>query len=159
MASADAAMEKVHSHMRYKTEKDAFTNEIKIVNTKIQRSNSLRTSIYDDYMEQILTEQDYLYAKSNYEKDESLLKIRLNELLIQQKKYHETYAYENKSLSAFREFREEQVLSREMLTSLVQAVELHSNKTIEVKFKFKDEYDELLSYINILEIEVKPNAR
>jgi len=154
-ASVDAVIEKVQSDRRYKTERNKIDNEIRELNTKIQRSISLRTSIYDDYMEQILTEQDYLYAKRNYEKTESLAKSKLEVLLLQKKKYYETYAYENKWLSAFRAFKEEKILTKEMITELVHAVEVHSVRKVEVMLKFKDENDSLFGYMDVLGIEVK----
>ena len=77
-----------YTHLR----KDNLANEIRKVKAQIERLTSLRSSLYDDYIEQLLTEQEYLYAKIKYEKDEVALKDRLNELLLQQKKYDQTYS-------------------------------------------------------------------
>lgn len=159
VASVDAVIEKVQSDKRYKTERDSIDNEIRELNTKIKRSNSLRTSIYDDYMEKILSEKDYLFAKNKYEKVESLDKSKLEELLLQKKKYHETYAYENKCLSAFRAFKDEKVLTKQMVNELVNAIEIYSVRKVEVILKFRDENESLLSYMDVMGIEVKLNEK
>jgi len=157
VSSVDDILEKVKSTMKFQSEQDGLMIEIRKVNTHLERINSLRSSLYDDYIEQLLTEQEYLYAKGKYEKDETALKCRLNELLIQQNKYDVTYSYENKWLSAFRAFQNEKVLTREMIVALIDTVELYADRKVQVNFKFMDDREVLIDYIKVSEIEVKPN--
>jgi len=159
VASIDEILEKVRNSTRFQSESDGISVEIRKTKSQIERLNSLRSSLYDDYMEQLLTEQEYLYAKNKYEKDEADYKNRLNELLLQQKKYAETYSHDNKWLSAFRTFRDEKILTRGMLLALVDTVELNADRNILVNFKFKDVYEELMEYLDSLETEVKPNEQ
>lgn len=155
----DDIIKKANSNIRFKSEKDKINNEIKKVETQIERKTSLCSSIYDDYLEQLFTEQEYLYAKNKYEKDRDKLKGRLVELQLERKKFDETYTHENKWLAAFRAFKDEKALTREMVTSLIDTVELCSNNKIEVNFKFKDEYKELVNYLDTLETGVKLNEQ
>ena len=159
VASVDDILEKVNSDARYQNRKDNLANEIRKVKAQIERLTSLRSSLYDDYIEQLLTEQEYLYAKAKYEKEEDALKDRLNELLLQQKKYGQTYSYENRWLSSFRAFRDEKELTKEMVSALIETVELYADRSIQVNFKFRDEYEELLNYLNTIEEEVKPDEQ
>lgn len=159
VASIDEILEKVRNSTRFQSESDGISVEIRKTKSQIERLNSLRSSLYDDYMEQLLIEQEYLYAKNKYEKDEADYKNRLNELLLQQKKYAETYSHDNKWLSAFRTFRDEKILTRGMLLALVDTVELNADRNILVNFKFKDVYEELMEYLDSLETEVKPNEQ
>ncbi|MEA5009064.1 recombinase family protein [Clostridium tyrobutyricum] len=155
----DDIIKKANSSIRFKSEKDKIQSEIEKVETEIERKASLCSSIYDDYLEKLLTEQEYLFAKNKYEKDRDKLKDRLEKLRLEKKKYDETYTYENKWLAAFRAFKDEKTLTREMVTALIETVELCSNNEIEVKFKFKDEYEELVNYLDTLEAEVKLNEQ
>ena len=159
VASIDEILEKVKKTTRFQSESDSISVEIRKTKSQIDRLNSLRSSLYDDYMEQLLSEQEYLYAKNKYEKDEANHNNRLNELLLQQKKYAETYSHDNKWLSAFRTFRGEKILTRGMLLELVNTVELNADRNILVNFKFKDVYEELMEYLNSLETEVKPDEQ
>lgn len=159
VASVDDILRKVNSDASYENRKDNLANEIRKVKAQIERLPSLRSSLYDDYIEQLLTEQEYLYAKIKYEKDEVALKDRLNELLLQQKKYDQTYSYENQWLSSFRAFRDEKELTKEMVAALIETVELYADRSIQINFKFKDEYEELLDYLNTIEDEVKPDEQ
>ena len=159
VASVDDILRKVNSDASYENRKDNLANEIRKVKAQIERLTSLRSSLYDDYIEQLLTEQEYLYAKIKYEKDEVALKDRLNELLLQQKKYDQTYSYENQWLSSFRAFRDEKELTKEMVAALIETVELYADRSIQINFKFKDEYEELLDYLNTIEDEVKPDEQ
>ena len=155
--SVEDILEKVKSTVRFQSEKDKVVIEIRKVKTYIERLTSLRSSLYDDYIEQLLNEQEYLYAKNKYEKDELGLKDRLNELLMQQNMYEITYSSENKWLSTFKAFRDEKILTKGMVAALVDTIELYADRSIQVNFKFKDEYEELLNYLNTVEIEVKPD--
>lgn len=159
VASVDDILRKVNSDASYENRKDNLANEIRKVKAQNERLTSLRSSLYDDYIEQLLTEQEYLYAKIKYEKDEVALKDRLNELLLQQKKYDQTYSYENQWLSSFRAFRDEKELTKEMVAALIETVELYADRSIQINFKFKDEYEELLDYLNTIEDEVKPDEQ
>lgn len=159
VASVDDILRKVNSDASYENRKDNLANEIRKVKAQIERLTSLRSSLYDDYIEQLLTEQEYLYAKIKYEKDEVALKDRLNELLLQQKKYDQTYSYENQWLSSFRAFRDEKELTKEMVAALIETVELYADRSIQINFKFKDEYEELRDYLNTIEDEVKPDEQ
>ena len=159
VASVDDILRKVNSDASYENRKDNLANEIRKFKAQIERLTSLRSSLYDDYIEQLLTEQEYLYAKIKYEKDEVALKDRLNELLLQQKKYDQTYSYENQWLSSFRAFRDEKELTKEMVAALIETVELYADRSIQINFKFKDEYEELLDYLNTIEDEVKPDEQ
>ena len=159
VASVDDILRKVNSDASYENRKDNLANEIRKVKAQIERLTSLRSSLYDDYIEQLLTEQEYLYAKAKFEKDEDALKGRLNELLLQQKKYGQTYSYENRWLSSYRAFRDEKELTKEMVSALIETVELHGDRRIQINFKFKDEYEELLDYLNTIEDEVKPDEQ
>lgn len=159
VASVDDILRKVNSSASYENRKDNLANEIRKFKAQIERLTSLRSSLYDDYIEQLLTEQEYLYAKAKFEKDEDALKGRLNELLLQQKKYGQTYSYENRWLSSYRAFRDEKELTKEMVSALIETVELHGDRRIQINFKFKDEYEELLDYLNTIEDEVKPDEQ
>ncbi|MCM1988840.1 recombinase family protein [Oceanirhabdus seepicola] len=159
VTSIDNIISKANSSIRFQEEKDNLANEIKKVKSQIERCICLSSSLYDDYLDQLLTEQEYLYAKNKYEKDKDTLKDRLDELQLQKKKYDEIYTHENKWITAFRVFEDEKVLTKEIVTSLIETVELYSDRSIKVNFKFRDEYEELLNYISTLETEVKSNEQ
>lgn len=78
---------------------------------------------------------------------------------LDKQRYDQTYSYENQWLSSFRAFRDEKELTKEMVAALIETVELYADRSIQINFKFKDEYEELLDYLNTIEDEVKPDEQ
>ena len=151
----DKTIDKVMVENKTRNESDNNAAEIKRMKTEIEKLQSIRTALFDDYMEQLLTEQEYLYAKNDYDKREEKFRNRLDELFIEQSRFSEVYTHENKYLTAFRRFMDAKELCREMLLALIHSIELNADKSIQINFKFKDDVDELTEYFAAQGIEVQ----
>ena len=152
----DKIIDKVMAENKRSNQSNNIALEIKKTKIEIEKLQAIRTTLFDDYLEQLLTEQEYLYAKNDYEKKEEKFRNRLDELFLEQSRLAEVYTHENKYLTAFRRFMDAQELSREMLTALVHSIELKSDKNIHINFKFKDAFEELRVHFRAQGIEVKP---
>ena len=152
----DKIIDKVMAENKRSNQSNNIALEIKKTKIEIEKLQAIRTTLFDDYLEQLLTEQEYLYAKNDYDKKEEKFRNRLDELFLEQSRFAEVYTHENKYLTAFRRFMDAQELSRELLTALVHSIELKSDKNIHINFKFKDAFEELRVHFRAQGIEVKP---
>lgn len=152
-------LDKLNTGKVYNSMGKDISNRINKIKQEIEKTSSLQSSLYDDFLENILTEREYLYAKNKYDKDKTVNMQKLDDLLLEQMNYRETMTKNNKHLSLFDGFRDKTALTGEMVAALIQSIELNADKSINVHFKFKDEFILLCNYIESKGIEVKPNGQ
>ena len=112
------------------------------------RYNGLYDSLYQNYVDQLMTEQEYMTLKRRY-KAEAEEAERLIETLTCQQAAEAAHTPENPFLAAFGGFRDADAdtLTREMAQALIQRVYVDSDSNIEIVFRYRDEYKELCTYL------------
>ena len=117
------------------------------IKDELERYMYLKTSIYEDMKQGILTKREFLAAKETYI-------IQIQELEKEMKRQEEKltafdqYVHsENKWLKAFLKFRDATELTRKLAVELLEKVEIYEGKRIHIRFKFRDEYEYLMSQI------------
>jgi len=123
---------------------------------KIERSVNLAIALYDDYSDGVLTESEYLFAKTKYSEEKRLWEQRLNELIAEEAKHTDTFINDNKWLAALSRFNDSKSLTRDMLVTIVERVIVSGKNEISVVFKHRDEYEALIRHTT--EGEVNANA-
>ena len=122
--------------------------DILSVNKKISRLNNLLSSLYDDYLDGILTEDEYLFAKDKYKKEKVVLEQRCNELLQVREAMNSTFAKDNALVNVALSLKEIETVSKDVLLDLVDKITVFRGNSIEIIFKYRDEYKQLQSFIN-----------
>lgn len=145
---------KLRANASFLSSKEINLSKLRKIETEIKRKQSLSNIIYDDYIEGVISHQEYLYAKTKYENDTVKLKEKKSELQIECRKYNENYLKENKWMSKINLFKKEEKLTREIVTALIEKIEIYNINRVEVIFKFHDEYLEILNDFGIAEEEV-----
>lgn len=112
----------------------------------LKRSQSLYASLYQSYVEQLVTEQEYVTLKARYkaEADEAACLIAALE---QQHRDSEAHTPQNRFLMAFTSYGKTDTLTRDMATALVERVYVDSSKGVDILLRYRDEYQALLEYI------------
>ena len=102
--------------------------------------NSLRSSLYDNFIDNLLMEHEYNHLRREYEMENEELALRLNEVAAEVEQYSEDFANGSNDALQMRQFNAADNLSREMLAALVEKIIIYSGNAIEIKFKYKDEF-------------------
>lgn len=110
------------------------------------RYNGLYDSLYQSYVDQLMTEQEYMTLKRRY-KAEAEEAERLIEALTRRQAAEAAHTPENPFLAAFGSFRDADTLTREMAQALIQRVYVDGDSNIEIVFRYRDEYKELCTYL------------
>ena len=140
-------MEKEISMMENLPEKEYNIRliETRIIKQKeeIDRNDRLKLSLYEDLKEGILTKEEYLALKKEFEqrKRDAYQAVRQAEtekkrMLEQQGKHHEW-------IDEFLQYRGMKSLNRTVLVELVKRIEVYEDKRISVCFRYMEEYQEL----------------
>lgn len=112
----------------------------------MKRSQTLYDSLYQSYVEQLITEHDYVTLKARY-KAEAEEAERVIAALEQKERQEKQLTPENSYLTSFHSFQGQETLSREMTHALIDLVTIDAQRHIEICFCYRDEYEALLCYL------------
>lgn len=129
---------------QHQSEVDA---EITETEKKLSRLSLLRSSLYEDYQEKLLDEAEYLFTKAKYEKDVTLLRSRLDELSMQKHRLDTMLTPQNPWITALKKFKKNKAITGEMISELIDRVEIFSDQSVSICFRYRDEFESLLGFI------------
>ena len=141
-------VQKIQKNSAAKSKVKTVREQTAEVRRKINRCDTLLSSLYDDYTENILTEAEYLFARAKYREEKRLLQLKEDELIAVSVKHSGNFVEENKWVTALLRFNNEKQLTRAMLAELVDHVTVAENNRIGVTLKHRDEYEALLNFIS-----------
>ena len=114
--------------------------------TKITR---YKQSLYQDWKDGEITQQDYRTMKADYERQISSISDVLERLTAERAELANGVDSEHPALVAFKKHQNIETLNREILIDLVNYIKVYENGNISVKFKFADEFRRIAEYIEI----------
>ena len=129
----------VHGHSDTLAKLDAARRTLK-------RSQSLYDSLYQSYVERLMTEQEYVALKASY-KAKAEEAERLIAALEQEQRTAKELTPENLYLTEFQAFGGIPLLSREMACALIERIYVDENRSIDIRFRYRDEFKALLDYV------------
>ena len=72
--------------------------------------------------------------------------VELEQYSNEKAKLHPEYINQNKWISSLKRFIEEKELTKEMLTALIERIEVGFDWNIEIKFRYRDEYEHFIEF-------------
>ena len=108
-------------------------------------------SLYQNYVEQLMTEQEYVTLKARY-KAEAEEAERLIATLEQEQRENEVYTAENRFLTEFCSFMGTDTLTKEMASALVERIYIGADKTVDIRLRYRDEY--CLLYTSVASVRI-----
>jgi len=112
----------------------------------LKRSQSLYDSLYQNYAEKLMTEQEYISLKAHYQAEAERAE-QLLASLAQDRTTAVLQTPENPFLRAFQAFRDNDTLDSEMAHALIERIYIDADHRMDIRFRFRDEYRALLEYI------------
>ena len=117
-------------------------NEAQSLQQRLNRLNILKNSIYNDYMDGLLNQREYKYARQKYDTEYNQLNSRLNEISTELKKYM-CNIENNKYVAEMRRFSNAEKLTKDMLKVFVEKIIVYNNRRIEIKYRYRNEPEQL----------------
>ena len=108
-----------------------------------------KQSLYQDWKDGEITQQDYRDMKADYERQAASLSDILARLTAERAELANGVNNEHPALIAFMKYQNIETLNREILIELVDHIKVYENGNISVKFKFADELRRIAEYIEI----------
>lgn len=108
-----------------------------------------KQSLYQDWKDGEITQQEYRTMKADYEQQAERLSDILERLTAERAELANGVDKEHPALVAFMKFENIDSLSREILIELIDHIKVYENGNISVRFKFADELRKIAEYIEI----------
>ena len=126
-----------------KRETDALTELVASAKNELLRYQNLNESLYRDYLEGIVDQDEYLNLRNIYSTNEERLHKSIQELdRKKQQVLNKTSSYQ-RCIELFREFGNIQKLDRKTLVMLISHISVVSKKKIKICFTYQDEFDDM----------------
>lgn len=105
---------------------------------RIEKIRVLDVKLYTDYAEGLLTKEEYVTMKGDYQTELVFLQkeIKALEKQIQSKKKKKDELITAKNV--MKEFLKKNELTEEILQQFIERIEIHHTDTVEIKFRFED---------------------
>lgn len=132
--------EKTNSKIEY------LNKEITLTKQNITKKETILKNLYEDLKESLLSKEEYTFAKERYMEEHKVLKEKLSELILEKNKFNENFINENKYVKSISSIKENFTLTREILECLVEKIILNTDKSIEIQYKFKNEYEDIINF-------------
>lgn len=143
LTDAEAVIQRVSRSSAARSRRTALDNEIISVQGRLKKLDTLRQTLFESYVDGIVTQADYLFGKSRYEDEARQLEGRLQDLQVEKDALPEASPKQNKWFSAFAKFRDEKELTREMLLALVEKIYVNEDKQVHIVLNYQDEMKKL----------------
>ncbi len=127
--------------------------QIQNLDEEIEVLTKRKLRLYDDYADEIITKEEYdnfydVYNKSISEKETIKAKL-IKEI----KRASDSGTTSNNWTAIFREHKNFDELNRRVLMALVDKVLIHEKHSIEIVFKYKDEFGAMIKYLESMKDE------
>ena len=134
-----------------KTKQLANENILNIKQAKekeIEKISNLKRCLYEDWKNEDITREEYIEYKQKYEQDIKRIKGIIENLDKQKEKQEQLIDENSQWIENFKKYKNISKLDRDIITELIDYIEVYENKKIKIHFKFINELDRILEYID-----------
>lgn len=130
---------------------------IRSIKIRLNALAKKRTGLYEDYVEGLLDEEEYSFAKQSFENQYEKLNQLLDEAVQRKERFVESISPENKWLSMMRGANGVTKLTQELVDAMIERILLYESGRIEVVFNYHDVFEEMCEGIRMMEQEAIPH--
>lgn len=137
LIDTEEIIDKVNKSEYQNTKKENIENMIKSKQNEISKISNFKRTLYEDWKNADITRDEYLEYKQKYEQDiERIKKIIIN---LQNQK-EKTVNRKNEWIENFKVHKNITELDRNIITELIDYIEVYENNKITIHFKFMNEF-------------------
>lgn len=132
--------------------------QMKVLEQECERILQIKVNLYNSFCEGLLDEEEFISYKSKYDamlkQAEETIKrqrIEISDMQAALEKQQEWMRY-------FLEYRNVEEIDRTIIALLIKRIKIHSGKQVTIEFWFEDEFERILSLLNIVN-HVQPNIQ
>lgn len=124
------------------TREEALKRETVAANDALERARMLYDSLYQNYVDRLMSEDEYMELRSRYKQDIKKAEERLT-ALEQQERSERKKTGDNPWVVTCERYEGETELTEEMAHALIERVEIDADNHVSIALRFRDEYHAL----------------
>ena len=128
---------------------------MELQNQIIQKNNDLRLGIYEDLQAGILTRDEFLTMKNEFAVRITEAQKVIEELTRNKSEIQHGLSEQQSWLAQFKEFENISEISRRVIVSLVERILIYEGSEIEVVFRHKDQFADMVAFLEAQKAEEK----
>ena len=121
--------------------REKYNAAVSSVKLKLNALKKKRTGLYENYVEGILNEEEYAFAKQTYEEQYEALGRLLDEAVERRERFLQSISPENKWLTMMRGVSGETKLTQELVDAIIKRVLVYDKDHIEVELNYNDVFE------------------
>ena len=134
-------LEQVSNHKTKKLANESILDIKQSKEKEILKINNLKRCLYEDWKNEDITREEYLEYKKKYEQDIERIKNIVSNLEEQKQKEDDVINENSKWIEDFKKYKNISELDRDIITELIEFIEVYEDKKIKIHFKFMNEFD------------------
>ena len=138
----EKALEKMNRQSLKNLKAAKLNGSLDMRKRELERAKRILTDLYPDYKEGIIGREQYLALKEKYDNKIDCLERAIDNIY-SELKIVESGATVNGFIEAFKKYRGLDKLSRAVVVELIENIYIHEDKTIEIRLKCRDEFEEI----------------
>lgn len=142
-------MARINSALVKKSQSFRLDDLIATEERELAKVTRYKQSLYQDWKDGEITQQEYRTMKDDYEQQTERLSDILERLTAEREELANGVDKEHPALVVFMKFENIDGLSREILIELIDHIKVYDNGNISVRSKFADELRKIAEYIEI----------
>lgn len=146
LIDTEEIVQKINESTYQNTKNENIENMIIAKQNEISKILNFKRTIYEDWKNEDITREEYLEYKQKYENDIERLKQNIERLENEKQRYENQSISNNEWIEKFKEKEGITELSRDIMMELIDCIYVKENGNITIKFKFKDEFKNLVYY-------------
>jgi hypothetical protein len=143
----EALILKMQKSSSFQNRQNSLMKRINELQGKLAQNRRFRSSLREDYQDGVLTEQEYTQMRTDYDEEKDNLQQELDSLQSENLEFTHAVSTDNKWITAFRRFENEKQLSAEMVSMLIERIDVFDEQRLIISLKHRDELQTLQDFL------------
>lgn len=141
-------IEKVGEHQILSVKIRRLEAQIEKTNQILAKQQEFRMKLYENQVEGLITHEEYLAMRRDYAVKMSESEEIIGKLETELQRAVEQNKMGNAWIEVFKDKQDTLELTRELVVTLIDRIDICADKSIEITFRFRDEYQLLKDYVD-----------
>lgn len=146
LIKADAIIEQIENIPQQQFGVKVIESQIKTLNMEVQKYKDLKSNLYQDMVDEIITREEYRDIKQTFTRKMEIAEESIRELETKKRRMLSNEMRTEKWMEEFKNCRNIKTLDRRVVVMLIEKIVVYSSDRIEIHFNHADEMKELIEY-------------
>ena len=129
---------RIRGSEREKNILDKYIGQINYWSQELNKINSKRETLFENFAEGLLDESEYQYAKKKYDKEAEDIEQKLTDIRKKKLQINEVISLDNNWIKSVCQIGNVDVFDKKLVDDLVNCIKIYEDKRVEVELKYAD---------------------